>query len=127
VPTNAGSHVQEDLGSVVVPAPGGQKAGLEGEIGLLADTLIEDRPVDRLDGAVDGRGPTVGSKEGKLTLNAIVSVSPTAATAPRTGTIMDAIRPPLTASAWRRVKFDILALPVGCPWVIGPTWLQRIF
>ena len=57
MPGNAFAHVHPHFALVVVPAPAGEQAGLESEIRLLADILIEDRAVDRLDGWVDRRRP----------------------------------------------------------------------
>ena len=57
VPDDVFPHVHPHLALVVVPAPGGEQAGLEGEIGLLADVLIEDRAIDRLDGRIDRGRP----------------------------------------------------------------------
>ena len=57
MPNDAFAHVHPNLALVVVPAPAGEQAGLEREVRLLADILIEDRPVDRLDGRVDRGRP----------------------------------------------------------------------
>src|SRR5262249_61648748 len=66
MPDYAFADVHPDLGLVVVPAPAGEQAGLEGEIGLLADILIEDRAVDRLDGRVDRRRPDLRVERWKV-------------------------------------------------------------
>jgi hypothetical protein len=60
VPEHVLPHVHPHLALVVVPAPGRDQAGLEREIGLLADVLIEDRAIDRLDGRIDRRRSDVG-------------------------------------------------------------------
>ena len=57
VPDDVFPHIHPDLALVVIPAPGGDQAGLEGEIGLLANVLIEDRAIDRLDGRIDRGRP----------------------------------------------------------------------
>ena len=64
MPGDAFAHVHPHLGLVVVPAPVGEQARLEVEVGLLADVLVEDRAVDRLDRRVDGGRPD-GRIEGR--------------------------------------------------------------
>ena len=56
VPDDPFAHVHPGLGLVVVPAPFGQKPGSEGKVWILADVLIVDRPIDRLDGRIDRGG-----------------------------------------------------------------------
>ena len=60
VPDDILPHVHPNLGLVVVPAPAGEQAGFECQIGFLADVLIEYRAVDRLDRRIDRGGPDVG-------------------------------------------------------------------
>src|SRR5208337_5518070 len=55
LPDDAFAHVHPGLGLVLVPAPLREQAGREGKVGVLADVLVEDRAIDRLDGRIDGR------------------------------------------------------------------------
>src|ERR1700722_2145164 len=57
MPNDTFAYVHPNLALVVVPAPGGEQAGLEGKIGLLPDILIKDGTVDRLDRWVDRGRP----------------------------------------------------------------------
>ena len=60
VPDDVLSHVHPDFALVVTPTPGREQSGLEREIWLLADVLIEDRAIDRLDGRIDRRRAGLG-------------------------------------------------------------------
>jgi hypothetical protein len=57
VPERVLAHRHQHLGLVLVPAPFGQQAGLEGQVGVLVDIGIEHRLVIGLDGRVDRRRP----------------------------------------------------------------------
>ena len=57
VPESALAHRHQHLGLVLVPAPFGQQARLEGQIGFLIDVGVEHRLVDRLDGRIHRRWP----------------------------------------------------------------------
>ena len=114
VPDDALAHIHPDLRLVVVPSPCGQKAGREGQVRLLPDRLIEDRAIDRLDRRIDRRGPAVGSNEGRLTLKAIVSVSPVSREGPSAEQKLGkkSLLAP-SASVWRRFTSNISTLPVS--------------
>src|ERR1700722_5342089 len=66
VPDHALAHVHPDFGLVVVPAPAGEQARLESQIGLLAHILIEDRAVDPLNGRVDRGRPDLRIERRKV-------------------------------------------------------------
>ena len=55
VPERILAHFHLDLGPVLVPAPFGQQARLEGQVRVLVDVGIEHGLVDRLDGRVNSR------------------------------------------------------------------------
>ena len=55
MPLHALADGHEHLLLVVRPAPFGEQARLELEVGFLADELVEHRTVDRLDRRVHGR------------------------------------------------------------------------
>ena len=57
MPGDAFAHRHHHLLVVVAPAPFGEQARREGQVGLLRDELVEHRLVDALDGRVDRRGP----------------------------------------------------------------------
>ena len=66
MPDDALAHVHPGLRLVLVPAPFCQKAGREGEIGVLTDILIVDRAIDRLDRGIDRRRPRRRVERGQV-------------------------------------------------------------
>ena len=105
VPNDAFAHVHPGLGLVLVPAPLGQQAGREREIGVLADVLIEDRAVDRLDGRID-RGRADGRIERRqvdVEGDGQLVARPAPARRRRRSNPDRKLAPP-RASAWRRLR-----------------------
>ncbi|ENN87229.1 hypothetical protein RHSP_24919 [Rhizobium freirei PRF 81] len=66
MPGDALADVHPDLGLVVVPAPGRQQARLKLQVRSLADELVEDRAIDRLDRRIDRRWPCSRVERGQV-------------------------------------------------------------
>ena len=66
MPEDAFTDSHRHLGLVVVEAPFGQQARLEAQVRRLADILIENGAVDRLNGRIDRRRATGRIEAGQI-------------------------------------------------------------